>query len=103
VAFWARPAGTEAPQRTTVMSKLTPQQRAKIPSKDFGLPEKARSKKAKKEPGNYPMPDRGHAISALRLAKKQHKDGNLSDEEFERITRKAEKKLKKSKKKTSGK
>ena len=81
------------------MSKLTPAQRAKLPSKDFGLPEKARSKKAKKEPGNYPMPDRGHAISALRLARKQHKDGNLSNDEFERITRKAEKKLKKKNKK----
>ena len=82
------------------MSKLTPKQRAKVPSKDFGLPEKARSTKAKKEPGNYPMPDRGHAISALRLARKQRKDGNLSKDEFERITRKAEKKLKKGKKKS---
>jgi hypothetical protein len=87
------------------MTKLTPEQRAEIPSKDFGLPEKARSDKAKKETGNYPMPDRGHAISAMRLARKQRKDGNLSEEEFERITRKAEKKLRKGKdgrKKTKG-
>jgi len=40
------------------MSKLTPSQRAKLPAKDFGLPEKARSSKAKKESGNYPVPYR---------------------------------------------
>ena len=36
------------------MSKFTPGERAAPPSKDFGLPEKA-----KNEPGNYPVPDRG--------------------------------------------
>ena len=34
------------------------------PSK-LGLPEKARTKKARKEPGNYPMPDKGNAISVV--------------------------------------
>ena len=72
------------------MAELTPKQRAKLPSKDFGLPEKA-----KKESGNYPIPDRGHAISAKRLAKKNRKDGNLTKDEFERIERKADKMLKK--------
>ena len=42
-----------------------------LPSKDFGLPEKARSAAAKKETGNYPMPDRGHAISAKRLSREE--------------------------------
>ena len=77
------------------MSKLTPKQRAKLPSKKFGLPEKARSQAAKKETGNYPMPDTGHAISAKRLSRKQRKDGNLSKDEFDRINRKADKVLKK--------
>lgn len=75
------------------MAKLTPTQRAKLPSRKFGLPEKARSAKAKKESGNYPIPDRGHAISAKRLARKNRKDGNLTKDEFERINRKADKVL----------
>ena len=76
------------------MAKLSAKQRAKLPAKEFGLPEKARSEDAKKESGNYPMPDEGHAISAKRLAAKQRKDGNLTKDEFDRINRKAEKILK---------
>jgi hypothetical protein len=75
------------------MAKLTPKQRAKLPAKDFGLPEKARSSEAKKETGNYPMPDRGHAISAKRLSRQQRKAGNLTKDEFDRINRKADKLL----------
>ena len=73
------------------MAKLTPKQRAKLPARTFGLPEKARSSDARKEAGNYPIPDRGHAISAKRLSRKQRKAGNLSNDEFERINRKADK------------
>ena len=75
------------------MAKLTAKQRAKLPPKDFGLPEKARSEDARKEPGNYPIPDEGHAISAKRLSRKQRKAGNLTKDEFDRINRKADKKL----------
>ena len=78
------------------MAELTPEKRAALPSKAFGLPEKARTSTAKKEPGNYPMPDRGHAISAKRLSRKNRKDGNLTKDEFERINRKADKVLKNS-------
>jgi hypothetical protein len=73
------------------MSKLTPTQRAKLPPRKFGLPEKARTTEARKETGNYPMPDKGHAISAKRLARKNRKDGNLTKDEFDRIERKADK------------
>ena len=76
------------------MAKLSAKQRAKLPAKAFGLPEKARSADAKKETGNYPIPDEGHAISAKRLSRKQKKDGNLTKDEFERINRKADKVLK---------
>ena len=76
------------------MAKLDAKQRAKLPAKAFGLPEKAGSAEARKETGNYPMPDEGHAISAKRLSRKQRKDGNLTKEEFERINRKADKVLK---------
>ena len=75
------------------MAKLTPTQRAKLAAKKFGLPEKARTADAKKETGNYPIPDKGHAISAKRLARKNRKDGNLTKDEFERIDRKADKVL----------
>ena len=75
------------------MSKLTPTQRAKLPPRAFGLPEKARTPEARKETGNYPMPDRGHAISAKRLARKNRKDGNLTKDELDRIERKADKVL----------
>src|SRR5450631_530484 len=84
----ASPAMKEFP-----MPKLTPKQRAKLPARDFGLPEKARSSEAKKQTGNYPIPDRGHAISAKRLSRQQRRAGNLTNEEFERINRKADKVL----------
>jgi hypothetical protein len=76
------------------MVKLTPKKRTKLPAREFGLPEKARSDDAKKETGNYPMPDRDHAISAKRLSRKNLKEGNLTKEEFDRINRKADKILK---------
>ena len=76
------------------MGELTAKQRAKLPAKEFGLPEKARSSDARKQTGNYPVPDKGHAISAKRLSRKQLNDGNLSKAEFERINRKADKVIK---------
>ena len=76
------------------MAKLTASQRAKLPAREFGLPEKARSPEARKETGNYPMPDEGHAISAKRLSRMQRAEGNLTKVEFERINRKADKIIK---------
>ncbi len=81
------------------MSKLSAKQRANLPPKAFGLPEKARTKKARKETGNYPMPDRGHAISAMRLSRLERDRGNLTKDEFDRINRKAGKLLEKKTKK----
>ena len=46
------------------MKELSARKRAKLPAKDFGLPEKARTKEAKQETGNYPMPDKAHARNA---------------------------------------
>ena len=62
------------------MAKLTPNRRAKLPAREFGLPEKARSSAAKKETGNYPMPDKGHAISAKQRSRAQRKAGNLTND-----------------------
>lgn len=77
------------------MSKLTARQRANLEPKDFGLPEKARTEQARKEAGNYPMPDKGHAISALTRSERERERGNLTKDEFDRIQRKAKAKLKK--------
>jgi hypothetical protein len=82
------------------MSTLTAKQRANLRPKDFGLPEKARTKKARKETGNYPIPDRGHAISAIRRSAREYERGNLTKDEHDRIQRKAEKKLRKKKSST---
>jgi hypothetical protein len=75
------------------VAKLTPNQRSELAARDFGLPEKARSSGARKETGNYPIPDSGHAISAKRLSRMQRKAGNLTKDEFDRINRKADKVL----------
>ena len=76
------------------MAKLSAKDRAALKPSQFGLPDKARTKKARKETGNYPMPDEGHAISAVRLAKKNRRDGNLSKADYNKIRRKAHKILK---------
>ena len=73
------------------MANLTAKKREKLPAKDFGLPEKARTADAKKESGNYPMPDKAHARNAKSRAAQQQEAGNLTKKERERIDRKADK------------
>ena len=73
------------------MADLDAEKREDIPTKDFGLPEKARTKAAKKESGNYPMPDKRHARNAKSRAAQQRKAGRLTKDEQERIDRKADK------------
>jgi hypothetical protein len=73
------------------MADLTAKKREKLPSRDFGLPEKARTKDAKKESGNYPMPDKAHARNAKARAAQQQHAGNLTKKQRERIDRKADK------------
>lgn len=75
------------------MGDLSADKREELPAKDFGLPEKARTKDAKKESGNYPMPDKAHARNAKARAAQQRKAGNLTKAEEERIARKADKQL----------
>jgi hypothetical protein len=75
------------------MADLSAKKRENLPTKDFGLPEKARTKDDKKESGNYPMPDKAHARNAKSRAAQQRKAGNLTAAEEERIDRKADKKL----------
>jgi hypothetical protein len=76
------------------MSKLSAAQRANLRPSAFGLPEKARTKKARQQSGNYPIPDRDHAISALRRSERERERGNLTRDEFDRIQRNAKRMLK---------
>jgi hypothetical protein len=73
------------------MADLPAKKRESLPAKDFGLPEKARTKAQKKEGGNYPMPDEAHARNAKSRAAQQRKAGNLTKQEQDRIDRKADK------------
>ena len=73
------------------MAELTAKKREKLPAKDFGLPEKARTADAKRESGNYPMPDKAHARNAKSRAAQQQAAGNLTKTQRQRIDRKADK------------
>jgi hypothetical protein len=79
------------------MAEMRAKNRSHVAKKNFGLPEKARSTGAKKKSGNYPMPDKSHAANAKARATQQLKKGNLSKSEKEKIDRKADKVLGKSK------
>lgn len=43
------------------------------------------------------MPDRGHAISAMRRSARERERGNLTEDEYNRINRKARKIVRKKK------
>jgi hypothetical protein len=81
------------------VADLSGKKREKLPAKDFGLPERAKTPKAKKESGNYPMPDAKHAKNAKARAAQHRKAGNLSKSEAERVERKADRVIEKEKKK----
>jgi hypothetical protein len=81
------------------MADLGSKKREKLPAKDFGLPERAKTPEAKKESGNYPMPDAAHAKNAKARAAQQRKAGNLGKSEAERVERKADQVIEKEKKK----
>ena len=82
-------------RKERIVAHLDAEDREKIPAKDFGLPEKARTKEQKKESGNYPMPDKAHARNAKARAAQAQEDGRLSKKDQKRIDRKADKILEK--------
>lgn len=71
------------------MAKLTAKKRKKLPKSDFGMPGEKK----------YPMPDKSHAANAKARASQQVKKGNLSESSKEKIDAKANKILKKKRKK----
>jgi len=60
-------------------SDLTTAERNKLPKSAFGLPDKMA----------YPMPDAGHAANAKARAAQELKSGNLTQEEYDIIVKKA--------------
>jgi hypothetical protein len=88
---FGRESEEKANGKERVVADLDAGDREKIPTKEFGLPEKARTKEAKKQSGNYPMPDKAHARNAKSRAAQAQKAGNLSKKDEERIDRKADK------------
>jgi hypothetical protein len=77
-------------REVSAMAGLSSKKREKLPAKDFGLPERAKTTKQKKESGNYPMPDEAHAKNAKARASQQRKKGRLTKSEADRIQRKAD-------------
>src|SRR6516225_3851262 len=47
------------------VAELSSEGRAKVKTKDFAIPSKAKTASAKKESGNYPIQDAAHARAAL--------------------------------------
>ena len=64
--------------------------RRKLKKSQFGLPGRRK----------YPMPDKAHAVNAKARAKQQRKRGKLSRSAYEKIVAKANKVIKRSKRKT---
>ena len=63
--------------------------RRKLRRSQFGLPGKRK----------YPMPDKAHAVNAKARAKQQRKRGKLSKSAYDKIVAKANKVIKRSKRK----
>lgn len=60
------------------MSRLTKAERDALPESAFALPGR-----------RYPVPDRNHARDALARASEFHHRGELSDEDYETVVRRA--------------
>lgn len=67
------------------MSKLSNNERNKLPKSDFGIPDERK----------YPMPDSSHAANAKARAKQQYNKGHISIQVLHHIDNKANKILKK--------
>lgn len=64
--------------------------RRKLRKSQFGLPGKRK----------YPMPDKAHAVNAKARAKQQRKRGKLSKTAYDKIVRKADRVIRRSKSST---
>ncbi len=62
------------------MPDLSTNKRKKLPSSEFGLPKQRK----------YPMPDKAHARNAKARASQQEERGRITEEQKEKIDRKAD-------------
>lgn len=69
------------------MAELTTKKRKRLKPKTFGLPGQRK----------YPMPDRAHAINAKARATQMYNKGDLSKAEMDKIHRKANRVIAKTK------
>ncbi len=67
--------------------------RKKLKKSQFGLPGKRK----------YPMPDKSHAVNAKARAKQQRKRGKLSKSAYEKVVAKANRVIRRSKRKSKSK
>lgn len=79
------------------MAELSSSGRSKIPKSKFGIPTKAKTANAKKQSGNYPMPDKSHAANAKARATQAVNAGRMSASQGAAIKAKANKILGKGK------
>ena len=77
------------------MGKLTAKQRENLPAKDFGLPERARYEGTEARDRQLPHARPWTRDQRLASRERQRELGNLTKDEFERIDRKARRKLRK--------
>ena len=81
------------------MAVLTVKQRKKLPKKDFALPKVRGAKDKFGKAGNkvgsgaFPIPDKAHALAALRLAPLSFDKGNITKAQLKTIQAKARAKL----------
>lgn len=68
------------------MAKLSAAARKKLPASQFALSK-----------GRFPIPDRGHAVAAERLAPRSEKAGNITHAQEQKVIAKAKRKLGKGK------
>ena len=83
----AREAGEDVPEKKSevktmkisefskIAAKITAEKREKLPKSDFGLKNKADTKKEKSQSGNYPIDTKGRARAALAYSKRYASPG----------------------------
>jgi hypothetical protein len=78
-------------------TKAKGDERAALPTKDFGLPGRAKTAEGKAKPGSFTLNTTKRAKAAIGLSKLSEKRGNITPAQRAEIVRKADAKLGQSK------
>jgi len=68
-------------------------ERKDLPTKEFGLPSRAKTSAGKEKPGSFPLNTDKRARAAIGLSKLSEEKGNITAAQRREIVRKAEAKL----------